>query len=103
MKYSPDADRIIVNLSQTENDVVLTVQDFGIGIRDDHQSRIFSRFYRVEDMAPHISGLGIGLYISDDIISRHGGTLCVESKFGVGSTFSFKLPKNLTTPSEPCN
>jgi signal transduction histidine kinase len=95
MKYSPDADRVIVKVSQTETDVVLTVQDFGIGIKDDHHSRIFSRFYRVEDMAPHISGLGIGLYISDDIISRHGGTLIVESKFGVGSIFSFKLPKGL--------
>jgi len=93
MKYSPDADRVIVTVSQTATDVVLTVQDFGIGIKDDHHSRIFSRFYRVEDMAPHISGLGIGLFISDDIISRHGGTLVVESKFGVGSTFSFKLPK----------
>jgi len=93
IKYSPDADRIIISVSETHTDVVVSVQDFGIGIKDDQQSHIFSRFYRVEGMAAHISGLGIGLYISDDIISRHNGILGVESKHGSGSTFSFKIPK----------
>ncbi|MHB1178108.1 MAG: sensor histidine kinase [Daejeonella sp.] len=93
IKYSPGADRIVISVSETDTDVVVSVQDFGIGIKDDQQSHIFSRFYRVEGMEPHISGLGIGLYISDDIISRHNGVLVVESKPGMGSTFSFKIPK----------
>jgi signal transduction histidine kinase len=94
IKYSPNADRIVISLSQTDKNVVVSIQDFGIGIKQDQQSRIFSRFYRVEELAPFIPGLGIGLYISEDIISRHNGTLCVESKLGIGSTFSFKIPKN---------
>ncbi len=93
IKYSPDADRIMISVSETNTDVVVSVQDFGIGIKDDQQSHIFSRFYRVEGVAQHISGLGIGLYICDDIISRHNGILGVESKPGIGSTFSFKIPK----------
>lgn len=93
IKYSPDADRIVISVSETYTDVVVSIQDFGIGIKDDQQSHIFSRFYRVEGMAAHISGLGIGLYISDDIITRHNGILGVESKPGRGSTFSFKIPK----------
>jgi len=95
IKYSPNADRIIISVSQTDNDVVVSVQDFGIGIKEDQQAHIFSRFYRVEELAPYISGLGIGLYISYDIISRHNGRLYVESKFGTGSTFHFKIPKGL--------
>lgn len=93
IKYSPRADHIIISVSQTEADVVVSVQDFGLGIQEDQQLHIFSRFYRAEGLAAHIGGLGIGLYISDDIISRHKGVLGVESKIGSGSTFSFKIPK----------
>jgi signal transduction histidine kinase len=94
VKYSPNADRIIISLSETDAEAVLSIEDFGIGIKNDDQAHIFSRFYRVEELAPYISGLGIGLYISQDIISRHHGTLSVESKFGIGSTFSFRIPKD---------
>jgi signal transduction histidine kinase len=94
IKYSPNADRIIISLSQTQDEVVVSIQDFGIGLKQDQEAQIFSRFYRVEELAFYIPGLGIGLYISKDIISRHNGILCVESKFGIGSTFSFRLPKN---------
>lgn len=95
IKYSPHAERIIISVSQTETNVVVSIQDFGLGIKEDQQSYIFSRFYRAEGLAPHIAGLGIGLYISDDIISRHNGIIGVESTFGTGSTFSFKIPKGI--------
>jgi len=103
IKYSPNADHVIISASQTENDVVISLQDFGIGIKEDQQVRIFSRFYRVEDLAPHMSGLGIGLYICHEIISRHNGKLYVESKFGEGSTFYFKIPKGLQGYIVPLN
>lgn len=96
IKYSPGADRINVSVSETGARARVMVQDFGMGIAEDEQESIFSRFYRVEEMAAHISGLGIGLYISSEIIRRHQGTLTVESEQGKGSQFTFEIPVNST-------
>lgn len=93
IKYSPGADKVIVKSFDKNNKITIAVQDFGIGIEEAHLERIFSRFYRVENLAVHISGLGIGLYISQEIIKRHNGNLSVTSTFGAGSTFNFELPK----------
>jgi PAS domain S-box-containing protein len=92
IKYSPQADHINVSVSRQNNNAVVTVQDFGIGINKEQHDRIFSRFYRVDDVASHISGLGIGLYISNEIITRHQGKLSVDSETGKGSTFKFEIP-----------
>ncbi|MEJ7559935.1 MAG: ATP-binding protein [Pedobacter sp.] len=92
VKYSPNATLVKVSVSKIKDNAVLAVQDFGIGIREEQLERIFSRFYRVEDLAAFMSGLGIGLYISKEIISRHKGNLTVTSTLGLGSTFSFELP-----------
>jgi len=101
IKYSPNANLVTISMKQKNRYVQVSVCDNGIGIGKDQQERIFSRFYRVDDLASHISGLGIGLYISKDIIVRHGGTLTVESEPGKGSEFSFKIPideENRTMP-----
>jgi two-component system phosphate regulon sensor histidine kinase PhoR len=58
----------------------------------DQLSKIFERFYRVEDKKNMTSGLGMGLYISNEIISNHNGKIGVESEPGKGSTFYFELP-----------
>ncbi|MEJ7694522.1 HAMP domain-containing sensor histidine kinase, partial [Daejeonella sp.] len=92
IKYSPDGDRVIVSVHDHEGSVLVSIQDFGIGINAEDQPQIFSRFYRVEELASFIAGLGIGLYISQDIMERHGSVITVDSHYGVGSTFSFKLP-----------
>jgi PAS domain S-box-containing protein len=92
VKYSPGANQVNVTVSVVDNKALVAVQDFGLGITRDQQERIFTRFYRVEDMAAHISGLGIGLFISKEIISRHNGRLWVESEFGKGSVFFFEIP-----------
>jgi PAS domain S-box-containing protein len=97
IKYSPGADKVILSLSCTNNEIKIGVKDFGLGIPKDKQIQIFSRFYRVEDAAPTISGLGIGLYISKEIINRHNGDLWVESEIGKGSTFWFTLPVHATS------
>jgi PAS domain S-box-containing protein len=92
IKYSPGTDRIEINAEVAGHIAKVSVQDFGLGIAKDQQERIFSRFYRVDNIATHISGLGIGLYISQEIINRHNGKLWVESAPGKGSTFFFELP-----------
>ncbi|GAA4104281.1 PAS domain S-box protein [Mucilaginibacter panaciglaebae] len=92
IKYSPGADKVIINAGVSDKKVKVSVRDFGIGIAEDQHSRIFSRFYRVENLASHMSGLGIGLYISYEIIERHHGKMWVDSELGVGSTFTFELP-----------
>lgn len=94
IKYSPGGARVIVNAAIDNNKVTVSVQDFGIGIAPEQQENIFSRFYRVENISIPVSGLGIGLYISHEIISRHEGRLWVESNIGKGSTFYFELPAN---------
>lgn len=93
IKYSPNADRVVVSVLEKDNDVLISVQDFGMGIKEKDQAHIFSRFYRVEELSAFIAGLGIGLYISQDIIVRHKSIISVDSKYGTGSTFSFALPR----------
>ncbi|HYT37390.1 MAG TPA: PAS domain S-box protein [Ktedonobacteraceae bacterium] len=93
VKYSPQADSIIVRLTSEQDSAVVSIQDFGIGIDREHQGNIFNRFYRVSNPEEKTyPGLGIGLYISHEIIKRHGGDLTVVSEKGKGSLFRFTLP-----------
>jgi PAS domain S-box-containing protein len=93
IKYSPQSDTVLIRLAKDQDNVLVSVQDFGIGIAKEHQQKIFERFYQVTDHEEkNYPGLGIGLYISFDIIQRHGGQVWVESQKGQGSTFHFTLP-----------
>lgn len=93
IKYSAQAEKVIVRVGQTNEQVVISVQDFGMGIPKQHQEKIFERFYRVySDKDKKFPGLGIGLYIAHEIIIRHDGKIWVESVEGKGSTFSIALP-----------
>jgi len=92
IKYSPDANSVKISLKKRANSVQVCFQDFGIGIDAGQLDKIFSRFYRVENVSPHISGLGIGLYISHEIILRHKGRIWAESTAHQGATFCFELP-----------
>ena len=58
----------------------------------EHLQNVFSRYYRVKEHAVHFQGLGVGLYISYEIIERHNGEMWVESEVGKGSKFYFRLP-----------
>jgi PAS domain S-box-containing protein len=91
IKYSPESDKIIVKSSSEKDHVTLCVQDFGIGIPGERQQQVFERFYRVSGNET-IPGIGLGLYISAEIIKRQRGTIWVESEQGKGSTFCFSLP-----------
>jgi signal transduction histidine kinase len=93
IKYAPDTKRIIIKTQAADDTVTLSVQDFGPGIPPALQAKIFDPFYRLDDAKQNaISGLGLGLYISAEMIKRQDGRLWVESEQGKGSTFSFTLP-----------
>lgn len=92
IKFSQGTKRVIIDVRELSNRLQISITDFGIGIPEEKLSSIFDRFYRVEVNDYNSSGLGIGLYISSEIMKRHGGGLSVESKKGKGSTFILTLP-----------
>jgi signal transduction histidine kinase/CheY-like chemotaxis protein len=92
-KFSAPGQQVFVR-SVIENDKVrIEVEDFGIGIREDNLEKIFQQYFR-EDLGTKYTypGLGLGLFISSEIIKKDGGKISVRSKEGAGSTFSFLLP-----------
>jgi PAS domain S-box-containing protein len=94
VKYSPEHKQILVRLENDPAGVKVSVKDKGIGIRRDEHQKIFERFYRANaNTNTAFSGFGIGLYISSEIIKKHGGSIGVESEEGKGSIFYFTLPK----------
>jgi signal transduction histidine kinase len=102
VKYSPENKDIHIETDiRPDGCLRVSVRDFGIGIRKDHQANIFSKFYRVEEAANRFQGLGIGLYICAEIIRRHEGKYGVESEPGQGSVFYFSVPisQDITPPA----
>ncbi|HEY4289818.1 MAG TPA: chemotaxis protein CheB [Puia sp.] len=99
IKYSPDTDKIIVRTSFSEHpasnvrEISVSVEDFGMGINDKEQQIVFERYFRARNSNTNtIPGLGLGLYISAQIIRRHGWTIWVRSKKNEGSVFGFTIP-----------
>ncbi len=93
VKYSPNSGLIEVTSAIKDNNVMVSVEDSGIGISKADQARIFERFFRVEGSNENtFPGFGIGLFIASEIIERHGGKIGVKSEPGKGSTFYFSLP-----------
>jgi two-component system, chemotaxis family, CheB/CheR fusion protein len=93
IKYSPDADKVVINVAKTGNDIKIAVTDFGIGIPKETLPFLFDRFYRVDEVSQRYSGLGLGLYISAEIVRRHKGDIGIYSTPGEGSTFWFTIPQ----------
>jgi len=92
IKYSPDAKPIMLSSVVEKGYVRTAVKDFGIGIPADKKTNVFDRFFRVHNSSQHFPGLGLGLYISAEIINRHNGLIGVETEEGRGSEFWFTLP-----------
>jgi PAS domain S-box-containing protein len=93
VKYSPAGSEVIITTEDELDGVKVRFRDFGGGIRAEEQARIFQRYYRVQSKEMENNpGLGLGLYISSEIIKQHMGSIGVESLAGDGSTFYFKLP-----------
>ena len=91
VKYTPESGKIHVAVVCWEMYVKIDISDTGIGIPEQHQGTIFKRFYR-EDSVHDAPGIGIGLYLTREIITRQGGFIRVASEVGSGSTFSVFLP-----------
>jgi signal transduction histidine kinase len=93
IKYSPDASFVEIFVKGDKDNLAISIADQGIGIDKKDQSKIFDRFYRVEGKSEQTyPGFGIGLFIANEIIARHNGTISVKSQKGTGSVFTFTIP-----------
>lgn len=92
IKYSPESDKVIITVEKMTEGVKIAITDFGIGIPQDKIPLLFDRFYRVDEHSQRYAGLGLGLFISAEIVKQHQGHIYVESKEGKGSTFWFTIP-----------
>lgn len=90
VKYSPHAHIVNIKLSDSAKEALVSVQDFGMGIPMEYQKKVFERFFRIHNKT--YPGMGIGLYICDQIIKRHEGSISVKSIKDKGSTFTIHLP-----------
>ncbi|MES2809148.1 MAG: ATP-binding protein [Bacteroidota bacterium] len=94
IKYAPGSPSISLHISKIDNHVRVAVTDKGPGIAKSELPQLFDRFFRSGPSTEQYAGLGLGLYISAEIIKRHGGEIGADSKLGEGSTFWFTLPLN---------
>ncbi len=92
IKYSPHSKKVFITVEQENDLIMVAVKDSGIGIAQKSLDKIFEKYHRVEEHAVQFQGLGIGLFVSYEIIQRHHGKLWAESQPGKGSTFYFTLP-----------
>lgn len=93
IKFSPDADVVAVDVTHDDATARITVVDQGIGIPPAALARLFDRFYRAPNANDNaVAGLGIGLYVVHEIVTRHGGTILVRSAEGQGSAFTVEIP-----------
>lgn len=93
IKYSPNASKVEVSYSSDAKHLICSVKDYGVGISKATQEKIFERFFQATNgNKPSYPGLGLGLYISSEIIKRQHGKIWVESARGKGATFYFSLP-----------
>jgi two-component system phosphate regulon sensor histidine kinase PhoR len=95
LKYSEPQSTVLLESHQQNSELIISVQDHGIGIAQKHLPRLFERFYRVDKArSRNMGGTGLGLAIVKHIADAHGGYVTVDSKLGEGSRFSIHLPKN---------
>ncbi|CIW14948.1 histidine kinase [Streptococcus pneumoniae] len=93
IKYSPDGGKITVRMKTTEDQMILSISDHGLGIPKQDLPRIFDRFYRVKTIEDNAQGgTGLGLSIAKEIIKQHKGFIWAKSEYGKGSTFTIVLP-----------
>ena len=92
LRYSPQKSRVVIEVVELNNNIEFSVRDFGKGIDEQYQMRLFDRYFQVPTDGNNKSGSGLGLAISKDFINAQGGKIWVESAIGEGSRFCFLLP-----------
>ena len=101
IKYSPDGGKITVTMKTTDDQMILSISDQGLGIPKQDLPRIFDRFYRVDRARSRAQGgTGLGLAIAKEIIKQHKGFIWAKSEYGKGSTFTIVLPYDKDTVKE---
>ena len=101
IKYAPDSDEVHFTSELRGDEIYFSVKDFGIGMAKEYQQQIFDKFYRVEETSERFQGLGIGLYICQEIIERHEGKIGVNSEPDEGSEFYFTIPLHPEMDAKP--
>jgi two-component system phosphate regulon sensor histidine kinase PhoR len=98
LKYTRSDPKVLINLHQEPDYLLLSVADNGIGIPEDYKDRIFEKFFRVPTGDHHnVKGYGLGLSYVAYVIQRHGGEINVRSEEGIGSQFKIKIPRGNVT------
>lgn len=92
MRYSSEKSKVVIQILEKEGNIEFSVRDFGKGIDEQYQKRLFDRYFQVPTDGHNKSGSGLGLAISKDFIEAESGTIWVESEIGEGSRFCFLLP-----------
>ena len=95
VKYSPNHSKVGIEAKVNDKEIVISVIDNGYGIPSEAIGRIFDKFYRVSDSegTEEVEGSGLGLTLAKEIVEKHGGTITVNSRLGIGSIFSFSIPR----------
>jgi signal transduction histidine kinase len=92
-KYSPSGSPIDITIEELPGQVLISVRDYGQGISAEDLPHVFERFFKSRRQQAVVPGLGLGLYISRELVARHGGRLTATSQEGQGSTFRLELPR----------
>jgi NtrC-family two-component system sensor histidine kinase KinB len=92
LRYSPEKSKVVIQVTEKNKQVIFSVKDFGKGIDEQYQKRLFERYFQVPTDGQNKSGSGLGLAISKDFIEAQQGKIWVESAIGEGSVFCFSLP-----------
>lgn len=103
VRYSPKSNKIVIRITKDKSYGCVSVQDFGVGISEENQAKVFERFFRADPTVGQnkiLSSLGLGLFISSEIVKQHEGKIWIDSKEGKGSTFSFCIPLNEHSESQ---
>lgn len=94
LKYTEEIPHLEVNTAEDESHVIITVKDNGIGIKPEDKEKIFDKFFRVSTGNVHnVKGFGLGLAYVKKVVTDHKGTITCDSEFGVGTTFTIRIPK----------
>jgi K+-sensing histidine kinase KdpD len=92
LRYSAEKSKVVIQIIENGNNIEFSVRDYGKGIDEKYQQRLFDRYFQVPTDGNNISGSGLGLAISKDFIQAEGGRIWVKSAMGEGSRFCFSLP-----------